>query len=124
MHPMHEKINYLEFPAQDLTVVKRFFETVFQWQFTDYGPEYCAFSNQAGLDGGFYLANAQSSTLNGAALCVFYSQALETTEAKITAAGGVIVKPTYRFPGGRRFHFCDPCGNEYAVWSDLAPVNP
>lgn len=118
MNEQHEKINYLELPANNLTATKAFFKTVFEWQFTDYGPEYTAFSNRAGLDGGFYKADLQSSTQTGAALIVFYSQTLETTEAKIVAAGGVIVKPTFSFPGGRRFHFTDPCGNEYAVWSN------
>lgn len=110
------KINYLELPANDLHAVKAFFETVFEWYFTDYGPEYTAFHN-AGLDGGFYKADLCSSADRGAALVVFYSEALEVTESKIIAAGGLIVKPTFDFPGGRRFHFTDPCGNEYAVWS-------
>lgn len=112
----HEKINYLELPAHNLSAVKAFFKGVFGWRFTDYGPEYTAFSN-AGLDGGFYKAEARSSTQNGAALIVFYSEALAATEAKIIAAGGEVVKPTFSFPGGQRFHFTDPCGNEYAVWS-------
>lgn len=114
----HEKINYLELPASDLAAVKAFFETVFEWQFTDYGPEYTAFTN-AGLEGGFYKGPLRSETQNGAALVVFYSKDLESTEAKITTAGGAIIKPIFSFPGGRRFHFSDPCGNEYAVWSDL-----
>lgn len=118
MNANHEKINYLELPANNLAAVKAFFETTFQWQFTDYGPEYTAFSN-AGLEGGFFQADLKSTTQSGAALIVFYSQALEATEAKITAAGGKIVKSIFTFPGGRRFHFTDPCGNEYAVWSDL-----
>jgi predicted enzyme related to lactoylglutathione lyase len=118
MHEQHEKINYLELPASNLKAVKDFFETVFQWQFTDYGPEYTAFSNSAGIDGGFYQANCHSSTQNGAALVVFYSGNLAATQAKIAAAGGKIVKPIFSFPGGQRFHFTDPCSNEYAVWSD------
>lgn len=117
MNP-HEKINYVEFPATDLAAVKAFFSQVFDWQFTDYGPEYSAFSN-AGLDGGFFKASLASSTQTGAALIVFYSQDLAATEAKISAANGNIIKPIFSFPGGRRFHFTDPCGNEYAVWSDL-----
>lgn len=116
MH-LHEKINYVEFPADDLAAVKAFFSQVFGWKFTDYGPEYCAFNN-AGLDGGFYKAELASSSQTGAALVVFYSEDLATSEAKISSAGGSIVKPIFSFPGGRRFHFADPCGNEYAVWSD------
>ena len=116
MH-LHEKTNYVEFPADDLAAVKAFFSQVFGWKFTDYGPEYCAFNN-AGLDGGFYKAELASSSQTGAALVVFYSEDLATSEAKISSAGGSIVKPIFSFPGGRRFHFADPCGNEYAVWSD------
>lgn len=115
----HEKINYLELPAKDIDKNKTFFSNVFQWQFTDYGPEYTAFSaKEAGLDGGFYLADVSSSTANGAVLIVFYSASLQDTENKIEQHGGEITKPTFSFPGGQRFHFTDPCGNEYAVWSD------
>ncbi len=113
----HEKINYIEFPAKDLAATKRFFSQAFGWTFADYGPEYAAFSNQ-GVDGGFYQSELRSSTADGAALVVFYSQELEATLAKIEQAGGEIVKPVFSFPGGRRFHFADPSGNEFAVWSD------
>ncbi len=113
----HEKISYVEFPAKDLEATKRFFSNVFGWSFEDYGPEYAAFSSQ-GIDGGFYKSDLQSSTDNGAALIVFYSQDLEATLAKIEQAGGLIVKPIFSFPGGRRFHFTEPSGNEFAVWSD------
>ncbi len=117
MNP-HEKINYVEFPAKDLEATKVFFQKVFAWSFQDYGPEYTAFSN-AGLEGGFFKSGLSSSTENGAALIVFYSKELEQTQARIEAAGGTIVKPTFSFPGGRRFHFADPNGNEFAVWSDV-----
>ena len=113
----HEKINYIELPAADLPAVKAFFEEVFGWSFTDYGPEYTAFAG-AGIDGGFYRSDLVASTTNGSVLIVFYSNALEETQAKIQQAGGSLVKPAFAFPGGRRFHFTDPVGNEYAVWSD------
>ena len=113
----HEKINYVEFPASDMEKTKRFFGAVFGWDFQDYGPEYIAFSDE-GLDGGFYLSEKCSSTANGAALVVFYSERLEETLAKVEAAGGYSVLPVFSFPGGRRFHFSDPNGNEFAVWSD------
>ena len=116
----HEKINYVEFPAKDIEATKTFFNTVFGWSFADYGPEYTAFSNQ-GLDGGFYQSDLTVSTENGSALIVFYSNDLEKTQAKILNAGGSIIKPIFSFPGGRRFHFGDPNGNEYAVWSDINP---
>ena len=113
----HEKINYVEFPSRDLEKTRQFFQTVFNWSFTDFGPEYCAFSSQ-GIDGGFYKADTCCSTDNGSALIVFYSKQLEATQEKIAQAGGHIVKAIFSFPGGRRFHFTDPNGNEYAVWSD------
>ena len=114
---VHEKIDYVEFPAKDLAATKLFFNTVFGWSFEDYGPEYIAFSNQ-GLDGGFFLSDKVSSAENGSALIVFYSENLEQTQTKIEQAGGSILKPIYDFPGGRRFHFREPNGNEYAVWSN------
>lgn len=113
----HEKINYVEFPSSDLEKTKSFFSAVFDWTFTDFGPEYSAFSN-AGLNGGFYQSEKSSRTEHGACLIVLYSNNLEQTQQKILNAGGGIVTPTFSFPGGRRFHFSDLTGNEYAVWSD------
>ena len=117
MH-QHEKIDYVEFPALDLAGTRQFFTSVFDWSFTDYGPDYIAFSN-AGIDGGFYKANQHSSTEQGCALIVFYSKDLEATQQKIEQHGGHVVQPVFSFPGGRRFHFVDPNGNEYAVWTDV-----
>ena len=113
----HEKMNYVEFPAKDLAGTKAFFESVFGWSFVDYGPEYTAFENQ-GLDGGFFQSDLASSTEKGAALIVFYSDQLEATLAKVEKAGGSILRPIYSFPGGRRFHFTEPSGNEFAVWGE------
>lgn len=113
----HEKINYVEFPARDIAATKRFFNEVFNWSFVDYGPDYSAFSNQ-GIDGGFFKSDLYSSSENGAALIVFYSNDLDKTKSRIENAGGSIIKPIFSFPGGHRFHFTDPNANEYAVWSD------
>jgi uncharacterized protein len=115
--PAHEKLNYVEFAARDLAATKTFFERAFAWTFVDYGPEYTAFSDQ-GLDGGFFKADLASSPDTGGALLVFYSARLEDTLAKVQASGGTVVKPVFSFPGGRRFHFTEPSGNEFAVWSD------
>lgn len=115
--PTHEKINYVEYPARDLAATKRFFEESFGWEFVDYGPDYASFSNQ-GLDGGFFKSELAARTGDGSALVVFYSQYLEDTLAKVVAAGGEVVKPIFAFPGGRRFHFTEPSGNEFAVWSE------
>lgn len=113
----HEKLSYVEFQAKDLEATKSFFTKVFGWKFQDYGPDYTAFENE-GLDGGFFRSDKFADTANGSALLVFYSQTLEQTLAKVEAAGGDIVKPIFSFPGGRRFHFTEPSGNEFAVWSD------
>jgi predicted enzyme related to lactoylglutathione lyase len=115
----HEKLNYVEYPAADLPATKAFFEAAFGWTFVDYGPEYTAFAGQ-GLDGGFFKADKASRTANGAALLVFYSLDLEATLHKVKKAGGTIAQPIFDFPGGRRFHFTEPSGNEFAVWSDVA----
>ena len=112
----HEKLNYVEYPARDLAATKTFFSAVFGWTFEDYGPAYTAFSGQ-GLDGGFYQADLAASTVTGSALLVFFSERLEETLSKVVAAGGVIVQPIFAFPGGRRFHFTEPSGNEFAVWA-------
>lgn len=114
----NDKINYVEFPARDIEATKTFFQSVFGWSFEDYGPNYTAFSNQ-GIDGGFFKSEAASSADAGAALIVLYSDALEAVQGKIEQAGGDIVKPIFPFPGGRRFHFKEPSGNELAVWSDV-----
>lgn len=112
-----EMINYLELPAIDIPSTKAFFEEVFNWSFTDYGDEYTAFSEER-LEGGFYQSDKKSSTENGAALIIFYSNDLEASEKKVRKAGGRIIKPIFSFPGGRRFHFTEPSGNELSVWSD------
>ena len=111
------KINYIELPCRDMAATKAFFSQVFGWGFINYGPEYMAFEN-AGIDGGYYQSEQKALTKDGSALVVLYSAALEKTVAEVKSAGGHIVKDIFSFPGGRRFHFTDPSGNEYAVWSD------
>ncbi len=107
------KIDYLEFPVGDVGAVKEFYATAFGWTFQDYGPTYAAFSE--GLDGGF---DADPAERSRAPLAVLYATDLEAMLAKVEAAGAVILKPIYAFPGGRRFHFRDPAGTELAVWSE------
>ena len=116
--PTDQKINYLEFPARDLDAVERFYTAAFGWTFTDYGPDYRAFTDGL-LDGGFYKADAASSTQTGAVLVILYADKLEQTRAAVLRSGGEVVKEIFKFPGGRRFHFADPNGNELAVWSAL-----
>jgi hypothetical protein len=101
-------------PAKSLAETKRFYGEVFGWGFTDWGSQYVSFEDGR-LSGGFY----QSDTVQrGTLLVVVFALDLEAAEQRIRAAGGTIVKPVYSFPGGRRFHFQDPSGNELAVWSD------
>ena len=113
-----EIINYVEFPAKNLPATKAFFEQAFAWSFIDYGEEYTAFSN-SGIEGGFFLSDLVSSTANGASLLVLLSDDLESTERRVKKAGGIISQAIFSFPGGRRFHFREPSGNELAVWSPL-----
>lgn len=113
----HEKLNYVEFPSKDLIATKHFFSEVFGWVFTDCGPEYCAFANQ-GIDGGFFYSQNCNQTKTGGALLVFYSNDIKSSFNKIVKHGGEIVQPIFDFPGGCRFHFLEPSGNEFAVWSE------
>jgi predicted enzyme related to lactoylglutathione lyase len=113
----NNKINYIEIPAKNIEATKAFFSEVFGWSFVDYGPDYSSFAAQ-GVDGGFFKSDLIVSTKNGSPLIVLYSNLLETTQENIEKAGGKIVKPIFSFPGGRRFHFSDPNGNEFAVWSE------
>ncbi|MCW8878468.1 MAG: VOC family protein [Kangiellaceae bacterium] len=113
----HHKINYIEFPVQNIENTKAFFAKIFDWEFTDYGEDYCAINN-ASIDAGFYHSDLTMSSANGSALIVLYSDNLETTQNQVEQAGGKTIKPIFAFPGGRRFHFSDPNNNEFAVWSD------
>ncbi|MDZ7806053.1 MAG: VOC family protein [Gracilimonas sp.] len=113
----HEKIDYVEFPSPDLEAAKAFFIKAFGWEFTDYGPEYTSFANE-GINGGFFKSDNNTTSETGSALIIFYSEDLEATQQKVEDAGGTIIKPVFSFPGGRRFHFIEPSGNEFAVWSD------
>jgi len=110
-------IDYIECPSNDLTKSKLFFAELFNWQFQDYGPEYLAFFDGR-LAGGFYLTNKKMDSAYGSALVVFYHSDLEAIKDKVVQLGGQIKKDIFSFPGGRRFHFTDLTGNEFALWSD------
>ena len=109
----HEQIQYIEFLSKDIVQAKKFYTSSFGWEFTDYGPDYTAFSGDY-TDGGF----AHGEPRNGTILVVLYSEDLEATKNKVISAGGTIVKDIFSFPGGRRFQFTDPDGYELAVWSE------
>ncbi|WED29132.1 VOC family protein [Vibrio sp. DW001] len=112
----HNSINYIEYAATDFAKTKAFFSRVFDWTFEDYGEEYMAFTGD-GLMGGFYYSQGVSVQEKGGALLVFYSENINKSLSDIEAAGGVINRDIFEFPGGRRFHFIEPSGNEMAVWS-------
>jgi predicted enzyme related to lactoylglutathione lyase len=109
-----QRIDYVEFPVSDVAVAKEFYAAVFGWKFTDYGPDYSSFSDGR-LAGGLRLAEEVRS---GGPLIVLYALDLTEVEERIRERGGAIVRKAFEFPGGRRFHFTDPSGNELAVWSD------
>ncbi len=108
------RIDYIEFPTTDVGRAKKFYSDVFGWAFTDYGPDYTSFEDGR-ITGGF---RRESEVLSGGTLTVIFAVKLEAVEAKIKESGGRIIKDTFEFPGGRRFHFADPDGKELAVWSD------
>ncbi|MEE9319201.1 MAG: VOC family protein [Granulosicoccus sp.] len=117
--PQNLKIDYIELPAADFTAIQDFYSNVFGWTFESWGDQYLAF-NDGRLDGGFYKTGPElcSNTITGAALVIFYASDLEAVHEAVVKAGGTILKPTFDFPGGRRFQFADPHGNELAVWTD------
>jgi predicted enzyme related to lactoylglutathione lyase len=113
-HEHDHRVDYIEFSATDLPATKAFYSSVFGWAFTDYGPEYTSFQDGR-LAGGFAAA---PSIQAGGPLIVIYATDLERTEGLVKQHGGSIVREAFSFPGGRRFHFADPSGNELAVWSE------
>ncbi len=108
------RIDYIELPTLDINEAKRFYGELFDWKFVDYGPEYTSF-NDGKLDGGF---RKEPTVQTGGPLIIIYSINLELIQEKVKSAGGTIIKEIFEFPGGRRFHFTDPSGNELAIWSD------
>ena len=108
------RIDYIEFQTTNMKEAKRFYSEAFGWEFVDYGPDYASFMDGR-LAGGFVVAPEVTA---GGPLVVLYSTNLEEIEAQVTKSGGAIVREIFSFPGGRRFHFTDPSGNELAVWSD------
>jgi uncharacterized protein len=110
-------IDYVEMPSTNLAETKRFFSALFGWIFQDYGPDYAAFDDGR-MAGGFFASEKTSSVESGAPLIVFYHRALEKIEKQVVELGGKITKEIFEFPGGHRFHFREPGGGEFAIWSD------
>jgi predicted enzyme related to lactoylglutathione lyase len=108
------RIDYIELPsvtAHELT--RAFYAKAFGWSFTDYGADYAATSN-GDVDVGL---NGQPDDALAAPLPVIRVEDLEAAFDAVVKSGGVVARPIFSFPGGRRFHFIDPGGSELAVWS-------
>lgn len=107
------KIDYLEFPSTDPAASGAFCEAAFGWEFEDYGPDYVSFKDGR-IAGGF----TRAPSLANSALAVIYHPRLEAALEKVQECGGRITKEIFSFPGGRRFHFVEPGGNELAIWGE------
>lgn len=114
-HP-HHGIDYIELSATDLGEARRFYESAFGWTFNEYGPDYLGIRKTGGGEAGGICRADDVRT--GGPLVILYSTDLDATLEQVREAGGRIAKEPVAFPGGRRFHFCDPSGNELAVWSE------
>ena len=110
----HHAIDYIEITVTDVAAAKRFYGAAFGWTFNDYGPGYVGIQGATREQGGL----AQGTTTRGGPLVVLFSTDLDATLAKVREAGGTIAKEPFEFPGGRRFQFVDPAGNELAVWAE------
>lgn len=109
------RIDYVEIPATDLAKAREFFGAMFGWTFREWGDDYMSF-NDGRLNGGFRRAAEPPSSES--VLLVFYSDDLERDVERVKALGATISEDIFPFPGGRRFHFIDPTGNQYAIWSE------
>lgn len=109
------RIDYIEIPVTDLPKARAFFESMFGWKFQEWGDEYFSF-NDGRLDGGLRKADEPAPATG--VLLVFYSDDLERDVGRVQELGGTISQEIFPFPGGRRFHFIDPVGTEFAIWSE------
>ena len=108
---MTDRIDYIEFPSSNRAVSSAFFQAAFGWGIVSYGPDYDGITG-AGIDGGVDQAGARVA----ATMAVVRTDNLDDAERRVTAAGGIVTRAQFDFPGGRRFHFREPGGNEMAVW--------
>lgn len=114
MPNVHHAIDYVELMAPDLERVRAFYEKAFGWTFQAYGPDYLGVQGKDRELGGIARGEPRPA---GGPLVVLYSNDLDATLASAKAAGAKITREPFTFPGGRRFHFADPAGNELGVWS-------
>lgn len=119
---VHHEINYIEISALDLEQAKQFYSAAFGWRFNEYGPDYVGICKQQS-DGEYGGICREEKIVTGGPLVILFSRDLESSLTSVTSAGGKITKEIFSFPGGSRFHFCDPSGNELAVWSTATPSN-
>lgn len=105
------RINYVELPAADIGAATAFYAAAFGWKLHDFGPSYAA-TTTGDVDLGLQGDTAEASAVP---LAVIDVPDLVSAQAAVEAAGGTIVRAAFAFPGGRRFHFRDPHGNELAV---------
>lgn len=112
------RIDYVEIPVTDLKKARDFFSKLFGWTFTEWGDDYMSF-NDGRLEGGFR-RSSEPAPASGV-LVVFYSENIERDIDRVQDLGATLSQPVFSFPGGRRFHFVDPTGTEYAIWSDKFP---
>ena len=113
----NNQIDLIEFPfasPEELKTVSRFFNTVFGWQFKEWGDTYYD-THHSGVTAGLNASTTKEQTMP---LAVIYADDLEATKDKVVKAGDKVTHPITAFPGGRRFAFTDPAGNQLAVWSD------
>ena len=110
----NHQIDNIEFNVADIARSRKFYGDAFGWTFTDYGPEYCEFTDGR-LTGGF---TPGGPVKTGGPLVILYADDLAKAQKRVESAGGKITKPAFEFPGGRRFHFTDLDGYELAVWSE------
>jgi len=110
------RIDYVEIPVTDVARARVFFEAMFGWTFQAWGDDYLSFSDGR-LDGGIRKADEPAPATG--VLLVFYSDNLERDVERVTELGGTISQDIFSFPGGRRFHFIDPVGTEFAIWSEV-----
>jgi uncharacterized protein len=116
MAQIHHTIDYIELAAPDLDAAREFYSAAFGWEFNDYGGDYAGIraADGEGEVGGL---NPEGEAGPGGALVLLFSEDLDATVAKVADAGGTISREPYDFPGGRRFYFRDPAGNELGVWA-------
>ncbi|MFI1463772.1 VOC family protein [Nocardia carnea] len=114
----HHGIDYIELTVTDMDAARSFYRSAFGWEFNDYGPQYTGIRRFDGSEGEAGGLAAGSEVRTGGPLVLLYSNDLDTSLRAVGAAGGTVTEGPFDFPGGRRFHFTDPSGNQLGVWSE------